>query len=143
MIKIHYEVSSVYYSIQEVPLHKISRENVRVLSKIREKRESFVPRNFCCLRYTVNFFLIPTLLKWWIEIIHSWQTHASMHLGFVAQYEHESRIITLQFMCLLIPYAMHMITLYVQPISARNSSWPFQHLANKNPFWLAKFTIHF
>ena len=39
MIKIHYEVSSVYYSIQEVPLHKISRENVRVLSKIREKRE--------------------------------------------------------------------------------------------------------
>ena len=40
-----------YESIQEVLQPKISRENVRVLLKIREKRESFVPWNFCCLRY--------------------------------------------------------------------------------------------
>ena len=30
---------------------EISRENFRVLSKIRENRESFVPRRICCLRY--------------------------------------------------------------------------------------------
>ena len=39
--------------------------------------------------------------------------------------------------------------MYQHASSARNNSWPlaifdqFQHLANQNSFWLAKFPIHF